>query len=374
MSTSTRSGTVQYLHISEYGKICSQWPEKAREIKTGAIPSAERGVITIESTAEGQSGDFYDRCVIAMDHAAGDKPLSRLDYRFHFFPWWGEPNYELPQSVAPESIEDTQYFEKLQFDLGIELPQAKRNWWLSQERELGGDMKREYPATAKEAFEAAIEGAYFADSLATAVKHGRIGDYQIDPGLPVNTAWDLGRNDENVIWLWQDHGETPVFIGVYYNSGEYIAHYIDWLNDWKQDYGIQWGRHYLPHDGNRQSLWLPDGTMGVMQNHNFTPDIVARTPNKIECIQNARRRLALSRFDENKCKDGLKYLRMYRKEWNDKVGVWRDSPHHDTASHFADAFMTFSESGHMPQPSLIGRPRERYRSQPQQSSGTFMSA
>ena len=32
VSTSMRSGTLQYLHISEYGQICNRFPDKAREI------------------------------------------------------------------------------------------------------------------------------------------------------------------------------------------------------------------------------------------------------------------------------------------------------------------------------------------------------
>ena len=41
VSTSMRSGTLQYLHVSEFGKICAQFPEKAREIVTGALNAVE---------------------------------------------------------------------------------------------------------------------------------------------------------------------------------------------------------------------------------------------------------------------------------------------------------------------------------------------
>src|SRR5207253_7657767 len=37
VGTSLRSSTMQYLHISEFGKICSQYPDKAREIMTGSL-------------------------------------------------------------------------------------------------------------------------------------------------------------------------------------------------------------------------------------------------------------------------------------------------------------------------------------------------
>jgi hypothetical protein len=64
VSTSMRSGTLQYLHISEYGQLCSRYPEKAREIRTGALNTVQAGqVIFIESTAEGREGHFYDQAL-----------------------------------------------------------------------------------------------------------------------------------------------------------------------------------------------------------------------------------------------------------------------------------------------------------------------
>jgi hypothetical protein len=68
---------------------------------------------------------------------------------------------------------------------------------------LAGDMRREYPATPEEAFEQALEGAYFAQDLFAAAKRGRIGGFPYDPKATVPTFWDLGRNDLNTSWLHQ---------------------------------------------------------------------------------------------------------------------------------------------------------------------------
>ena len=35
-------------------------------------------------------------------------------------------------------------------------------------------------------------------------------------------------------------------------------------------------------------------------------------------------------------------LRVYRKKWNQALGVFTDEPVHDDASHYADAFMVFA--------------------------------
>lgn len=61
VSTSFRGGTLRYLHVSEFGKICAKFPHKAREIVTGAFEAvATDCFVTIESTAEGRAGYFFD--------------------------------------------------------------------------------------------------------------------------------------------------------------------------------------------------------------------------------------------------------------------------------------------------------------------------
>jgi hypothetical protein len=43
VGTSLRSGTFQRLHISEYGKLCAKFPDKAREVKSGALNTVHVG-------------------------------------------------------------------------------------------------------------------------------------------------------------------------------------------------------------------------------------------------------------------------------------------------------------------------------------------
>jgi hypothetical protein len=58
VGVSARSGTIQWLHVSEFGKLCAKYPEKAREVVTGSFGAVPKdGLIFIESTAEGQCYD-----------------------------------------------------------------------------------------------------------------------------------------------------------------------------------------------------------------------------------------------------------------------------------------------------------------------------
>src|SRR5690606_23034444 len=53
VGTSMRGGTLQYLHVSEFGKTCAKFPDKAREIVTGSLNTVKAGqFVFIESTAE----------------------------------------------------------------------------------------------------------------------------------------------------------------------------------------------------------------------------------------------------------------------------------------------------------------------------------
>jgi hypothetical protein len=55
--------------------------------------------------------------------------------------------------------------------------------------------------------------------------------------------------------------------------------------------------HVIPHDGDRESLWLEGGTKGVMSGLGFHPTIVERPRNKLEAIAAARAALARCQFD-----------------------------------------------------------------------------
>jgi hypothetical protein len=204
------------------------------------------------------------------------------------------------------------------------------------------------PATPDEAFEQALEGAYFAQDLFAAAKQGRIGGFPYDPRATVQTFWDLGRNDLNTIWLHQHVDGFDRFIGYYENSGEFIGHYVAWLREWAAGRRATFGDHYIPHDGDRESLWLESGTKGVMSGLGFWPRVVERPRNKLEAISAARAAFSRCPFDEQSCDLGLKRLRAYRKEWDESRGVWKDRPRHDDSSHGADAFLTFACSGSKP--------------------------
>ena len=209
-------------------------------------------------------------------------------------------------------------------------------------------MRREYPSTPDEAFEQALEGAYFAHQLAAAAKQGRIGGYPARSAPTVNTFWDLGRNDQNVIWLHQWVDGYHRFVGYYENSGEFIGHYVSWLKEWARERDVTFGDHYVPHDGDRQSLWLENGTMGVMQASAF--DRTSSTRPRSRARQSPRRgrssrSASLTRpaaiSASNACVTTAR-------NGTTSTASGKTGPRHDDNSHGADAFITFACSNYEP--------------------------
>ncbi len=349
VSTSVRSSTVNWLLVSEYGKICSQWPEKAEEIRSGAFPAAEKGIIAIESTAEGEGGDFYDTVSNARELMIRNAELTEKDYRFFFFPWYRAPEYEMARTNVPVGDDDNAYFDKIESEIGVTISQQKRNWYVTEERVQGGNMKREYPSTPDEAFEQALEGAIYADHLAYAYKHNHIGAFPLDNRFPVNTFWDIGHSHGNAtaVLFEQDIEGFPRFVGCYEKEGEWIDQHLRNLKAWGDEHGVTWGKHYMPWDADREEVWLPEGTLSVMGRLGFHPSIVRRTVNIWESIQVARRRFPQTRWDAEGCKLALTRIKRYRKEWDERRGVWRDHPYHGPESNMSDAYRTFAESGHV---------------------------
>jgi hypothetical protein len=216
VGTSLRSGTFQYLHVSEFGKTCAQFPAKAKEIVTGAFNAVEAGqFIAVESTAEGQEGTFYDMVMEAKRNAELQRQLTPLDFKLHFFAWWKDKTYSLSDEDAAKVVltaEHEAYFEKL-YDAGIELTEGQEAWYVKKLATQRDEMKREYPATVEEAFEASIEGSYLAEQMARVRREGRICRTPIER-VPVDTFWDLGVNDDMVIWFRQrvgpEHGSSTI--------------------------------------------------------------------------------------------------------------------------------------------------------------------
>lgn len=345
VGTSLRGGTNQILHVSEYGKIAAKYPEKANEIKTGAFNTVHAGqFIFVESTAEGAGGEFHSMCERAQQLQQQHSELTALDARFHFYPWYRKKSYRLPNAGVSTPSRLKTYFDRLESE-GIALDDEQRAWYVKKDAQQGDDMKREFPSTAKEPFEVAVEGAYYAREMARVRKESRITRIPVETSIPVNTFWDLGRNDNNAIWMHQMVGKENRFVGFYQNSGESLPHYVKWLQEWLPD-GCLWGIHHLPHDATVTELTQVQNKtreqvlndLGLKQTK-----IVSRIADLNTGIELTRGSIASAWFDEEACSEGIKCLDNYRKDWNEQLAVWRNRPRESVFNHGADAFRQYAQ-------------------------------
>ncbi|MDX1557126.1 MAG: DNA packaging protein, partial [Xanthomonadales bacterium] len=354
VATSVRSGTVQFLHVSEFGKICAKYPDKAKEIVTGSLEAVgQSNVIVIESTAEGAEGYFYDYCQEAMalrdQIRAGILPkLSLQDFRFFFFPWWRKPDNRLPPEGVVITDELAHYFEAIETKLGMHLDPAQRAWYAKKHARLGERMFQEHPSTESECFQHSLEGTYYAAGLAQARREGRIKPIPFDPAFPVNTFWDLGVDDYTAIWLHQQVARVHRFCGYIEANGEGLNYYLNELERWRRR-GAVFGTHYFPHDAQarRLSINAPVSIAEDAMRLGLKPLIIVPASDLLAGIQRVRHLLYSCEFDQPACALGLKRLEHYRKAWDATLGVYKPTPRHDEASHGADAFRYFA-TGYVP--------------------------
>lgn len=135
VSLSYRSGTLNHLHVSELAKMSRISPIRAEEVITGAFPAAKNGIITVESTAEGIGGYFWELWNNAPNNG----------FNKHFFPWWEDKNNcdVSPHTVPPLFREIQKYYK---------LTDEQISWYHNQYLIYGAKLAQEFPCNAEESF------------------------------------------------------------------------------------------------------------------------------------------------------------------------------------------------------------------------------
>jgi hypothetical protein len=351
VATSTRGTTLQYLHVSEYGRICQRYPDRATEIQTGSLPSVDQhGITCIESTMETPYGIFADMVRNAQKTRDSGRVPSTLEWKLHFASWWDAPEYEADPTAVDLDPEDLGYFYRLEGEIGQDIAPEKRAWYVLTRRNLFGDdqekMFSQYPSTLEEAFTVSTDGLWLSRQLANARIDRRITKVPYDPGRPVNTFWDLGTGDDTAIWFHQDHGVRQHFIDYVEAASEPPSYYVRALNERPYVYG--W--HYLPHDANQrrpgaEHLKTYVDLLRDLGVHHV--ETVQRTPDVAQAIDQLREAFATYFIDAEKCSLGIRHLDGFSKQWNDRMGLWMPLVAKNGHQHAADAIRQHAQIRHL---------------------------
>jgi hypothetical protein len=108
-----RSGTYNQVHVSEFASICANFPEKVDKIIRGTFPCVHPpyGQITIESTSEGPSGEFYEMFQEAYALPANHEYRPK-EFKAFFYNWQWDvtalSQIQNPDSELPKEFLDLQ--------------------------------------------------------------------------------------------------------------------------------------------------------------------------------------------------------------------------------------------------------------------------
>ena len=338
---SARSGTCQFLHVSEYGPVCADQPKKALEILRGSLPAVhENGYCFIESTAKGNNGYFYDLVQKAKAKKLAGSKLAKTEFLLHFFPWHENPEYagDPDTTVIPSRL--LSYFDELYTRQGIALTEEQMAWYANMEAIHHEGMWQEFPSYVDEAFKVAQDGSYYARAFQEIYRTNRICTVPYETSLPVYTAWDLGMSDETSIWFLQFYGKEIRVIDYYENNGEGLGHYANVL----RNKGYKYARHFAPHDIAVRELGSGISRMEAARKLGIRFDRIPTNADVMGGIENCREMLQYCWFDEVRTDKGRKCLEAYKKEWDEKHACYKSQPLHDWASHGADAFRTAAQA------------------------------
>ena len=182
-------------------------------------------------------------------------------------------------------------------------------------------------------FDAPVEGAYYGALLNEADEQNRVTKIPRDPIAKIVCSWDLGISDSTCIWVAQIVGKEVQLIDATENHGVGLDYYVTWL----RERGYDQGQHILPHDVRVRELGTGKSRQEVLMEAGLDVTI-APSLSVADGIQAVRRLLPRCWFDAEGTKQGLSALRNYRRVFDEKRNVFFDTPLHDWASHYADAF------------------------------------
>ena len=187
------------------------------------------------------------------------------------------------------------------------------------------DYEQEYECS----FDASLKGSIYGTEMELADAEGRIRDYQLDPNVPLDVICDLGYTDDTVATYFQKSPGGVLIHEIYVNNEQEWDHYLDEF-DLREVKDI-----YLPHDAKAKNLQTGRSIVEQTIKRGYRPRIVPDHKLR-DGIAATRKLLPFCHWNLPLCSGGIEAMKSYRREWDEKLGCYRERPVHDWASHVAD--------------------------------------
>lgn len=316
-----------------------------------------------------KSYEGVDRVWVEEGHSVTKKSWDIL------IPTIRKPNSEIYVTFNPE-LEDDYAYERWVVgedtrSLVIEINWRDNPWFPEVLNEERLAHKERDPESYDHVWEGKprqwLEGAIYARQLRKAFEEERIGIVPFDPDVRVFTAWDIGRTDDTAIWWYQRVGNEIHIIDHISEAGgdpSYFASHILGVEvqidivggeiecevsdrpfegaTHRREY--QYQTHFLPHDARAKRLEAHGKSVReqLQEALGWGKVDITRRLDREDGIQAVRTLFPKMWFSKERCADGIKALRSYRREAQmDDKSLKRD-PKHDWASHSADAMRTLA--------------------------------
>ncbi len=334
VDTSGRSGTYRRVHITELAEIAKKYPKKIPEIIEGTIPAVpSTGRVDIESTSQGASGEFYEMFMQAYERG---QPTQNQEYKAHFYNWtWDDEELNkiipLPVSAMEQSDKFAEIKRKHKLsDVEITYYYQK---WLSLNKKWNA-LKREYPTTAEEAFEAIAEGTFYGEQIGLMEQNGQIGVYPWNRSLKAHTVWDLGVGKNMRVGIYQRDVVSNRTYRIDHITGEGSDGLPELIAKIKAK-PYTYGKHFGPHDLETTDVGTGktriETARGLDLTFTIVPDLSLE--DGINGVPAFLDRLFVNKESN---KEWIKSMKAYGREWDEKRGMYKDEPLHNWASHDAD--------------------------------------
>jgi phage terminase large subunit len=189
------------------------------------------------------------------------------------------------------------------------------------------------------------ETKYFAIAINAVHQTDRIIANHYIPNKAVYAFYDIGVSDYTAITLAQFDTRAgklwPSVIGYIENNNRALSFYVDEVNRFCNMRNLVLKTHFIPHDGANRNFG--DG-LKTTQDYLFEMGqqavIVKRPSTHKVAIEAIRQKLYMTTFNQENTQRLIDCLSNYEKEFDAKMGKFKDNPKHDWSSHGVKSYQT----------------------------------
>jgi phage terminase large subunit len=178
-------------------------------------------------------------------------------------------------------------------------------------------------------------GAIYARLIERARTEGRICPVAFKSGVPVITAWDLGKRHGTCIWFAQTVGREVRVIDYHEAFGGDAD--IDKLAAVIKSKPYLYDMHYLPHDGKHERLGMKGSISDQLKQAGIQNRILPNV--SVDAgIEKGKALLKEAYIDAVKTKNGIHAMNHYHYEYDEARQCFKANPYDDWSADASDAW------------------------------------